>query len=88
MKIKFSDEACKQLDQLDKAVRSRILSYMDKVAVLENPRSRGEALRWGWAGAWRYRVGDYRVICEILDEAITIYVFEIDHRRKIYAKNR
>lgn len=71
--------------KLDKRVRSRILSFLeDRLAYLENPRDLGKALTGQWQGHWRYRVGDYRIICKIEDETITILVIQIGHRREIY----
>ena len=55
-------------------MQKRILDYMDEVGQLENPRSRGKALVENMRGLWRYRVGDYRVICEIQDSKIIISV--------------
>ena len=65
MRIEYTETARKQLKKLDKTMQKRILDYMDEVALLENPRSRGKALVENMRGLWRYRVGDYRVICEI-----------------------
>ena len=50
----------------------------------ENPRVHGKGLVENKSGQWRYRIGDYRVICEIKDEEIIILVLEIGHRREIY----
>ena len=65
-------------------MQKRILDYMDEVGQLENPRSRGKALVENMRGLWRYRVGDYRVICEIQDSKIIISVLKIGHRKNIY----
>ena len=65
-------------------MQKRILDYMDEVALLENPRSRGKALVENMRGLWRYRVGDYRVICEIQEARIIISVLKIGHRKNIY----
>ncbi len=56
----------------------------ERVAAHDNPRDLGAALSGRLAGHWRYRVGDYRIICKIEDETITILVIEIGHRREIY----
>lgn len=50
----------------------------------ENPRQHGKALTGDKSGQWRYRIGDYRIISEILDEEIQILVLEVGHRKKIY----
>ena len=84
MKIEYTETARKQLKKLDKTMQKRILDYMDEVALLENPRSGGKALVENMRGLWRYRVGDYRVICEIQEARIIIYVLKIGHRKNIY----
>ena len=84
MRIEYTETARKQLKKLDKAMQKRILDYMDEVALLENPRSRGKALVENMRGLWRYRVGNYRVICEIQDPRIIISVLKIGHRKNIY----
>lgn len=84
MIIEYTETARKQLKKLDKTMQKRILDYMDEVALLENPRSRGKALVENMRGLWRYRVGDYRVICEIQESRIIISVLTIGHRKNIY----
>ena len=84
MRIEYTETARKQLKKLDKAMQKRILDYMDEVALLENPRSKGKALVENMRGLWRYRVGNYRVICEIQDSRIIISVLKIGHRKNIY----
>jgi mRNA interferase RelE/StbE len=51
---------------------------------LDNPRHLGKALQGNLQGYWRYRVGDYRILCEIIDSQMIIYTIEIGHRREIY----
>ena len=84
MRIEYTETARKQLKKLDKTMQKRILDYMDEVGQLENPRSRGKALVENMRGLWRYRVGDYRVICETQDSKIIISVLKIGHRKNIY----
>ena len=84
MRIEYTETARKQLKKLDKTIQKRILDYMDEVGRLENPRSRGKALVENMRGLWRYRVGDYRVICEIHEERIIISVIKIGNRKNIY----
>ena len=84
MIIEYTETARKQLKKLDKTMQKRILDYMDEVALLENPRSRGKALVENMRGLWRYRVGDYRVICEIQESRIIISVLKIGHHKNIY----
>lgn len=84
MRIEYTETARKQLRKLDKAMQKRILDYMDEVSLLGNSRSRGKALVENMRGLWCYRVGDYRVICEIQDERILISALKIGHRKDIY----
>lgn len=84
MRVIYSEQALKSLKKLDKPVQRIIISYMEKIALLEEPRARGKALSVNLRGFWRYRVGDYRILCEIQDEKIVICVVDIDHRKNIY----
>lgn len=84
MRIIYFEQALKSLKKMDKQVQRLIISYMDKIALLEEPRSRGKALSANLRGFWRYRVGDYRILCQIQDEKIVICVVDINHRKNIY----
>lgn len=86
MRIIYSEEALKSLKKLDRPVQKLIISYMDKIALLEEPRARGKALSASLRGFWRYRVGEYRILCEIQDEKLIICVVDIDHRKNIYKR--
>ena len=84
-KVEYSSKAIKNLRKLDKYTRNLIYAWIDKNLVdCENPRVHGKRLVEDKAGQWRYRVGDYRLICEIEDEKVIILVLEIGHRREIY----
>ncbi len=84
MTVLWSEGAEKQFSKLDKPIQRKILAYMDEVAALENPRSRGKILIGNLVGFWRYRVGDYRVLCKIQDDTLIITVVGVGHRKKIY----
>ena len=83
-KITYTPHARKQFKSLDKSVQRRIQKFLNEVAELADPHVRGCELKWDWAGFWRYRVGDYRIVCDIVEEQITICVVEVGHRREIY----
>ena len=84
-RIEFDERARRDLRKFDVAVQERILNYLRAhVASEESPRRYGEALKGMMAGLWKYRVGDYRLICEIQDEKVTVFVVRIGHRREIY----
>ena len=85
-RIELTATAVKQLAKLDKNEAKRITNFLrQRLAVLKDPRSTGKALTGPHLGAyWRYRVGDYRVICDIQDSALCILVIEIGNRREVY----
>ena len=84
-RIEYTRTAETQLRKLDKPVARRILDYLDdKIATLDNPRTRGKALSGHLGELWRHRIGDYRVICEIQDSIMRVLVVEVGHRKQIY----
>jgi len=83
--VELTATAEKQLRKIDRKWQSKILDYLeDEIAILDNPRSRGKALVGDKKGLWRYRVGNYRIICEILDVNFIIVAVTIGHRKSIY----
>lgn len=87
-KIEIDKKALKAIAALDKPIQKRIASFLkDKLAKLENPRSIGEALQGELKKFWKYRIGDYRLICSIEDKTVTVLVLHVDHRKKVYNKN-
>lgn len=85
-RIEFDEAALKELAKLDKPVARRIVAFLrERVAVLEDPRSVGEALKGSKLGDfWKYRVGDYRVIANIEDGALRVLVLKVGNRREVY----
>lgn len=85
-RIEFQQLAVKQLKKLTKSEANRIVSFLaDRVAQDDNPRRTSAALQGSEIGSfWRYRVGDYRIICDIQDHKLVVLVVEIGHRREIY----
>ena len=88
-RIEFEDAALKELAKLDKQVARRILVFLrERVAVLDDPRSVGEALKGSRLGEfWKYRVGDYRIITNIEDGVMRILVLKVGNRREVYRGN-
>ena len=83
--VEVAEPAERQLRKLDPQVRRRILDWLDDcIEGCKNPRHFGEALKGGRAGLWRYRVGDYRIICHIRDEVLVVLALAVGHRREIY----
>ncbi|MFR6141843.1 MAG: type II toxin-antitoxin system RelE family toxin [Finegoldia sp.] len=87
MRVIYSEKSLKSLKKLDKQVQKMIINYMDKISQLDEPRVRGKALSANLKGFWRYRVSNYRIICEINDNKLIICVVDVDHRRKVYLKD-
>lgn len=83
--IEFGDAAKKDLARLDKPTARRITAFLrERVALLDNPRGIGEALKGSKLGDfWKYRVGDYRVIASIEDGALRVLVVKIGNRREV-----
>lgn len=71
---------------MDKQTARRIRNELSEIAKLEDPRSRGKALTGNLAGVWRYRVGDYRILCDINDGRLVILVVDVAHRREVYKR--
>lgn len=84
MKIEYAPAASKQFARLDKPIQMQIKKYMSEIAILDNPRARGKGLTSNLSGLWRYRVGDYRILCRIRDDKLIITVIEIEHRSMVY----
>lgn len=83
--VEVGDVAERQLRKLDRPVQKRILDWLDeRLEGCKNPRHFGEPLRGEMAGLWRYRIGDYRIICEIQDERLVVLALAVGHRREVY----
>ena len=81
-KIKYSERAIKELEKTDPFTRKYIYSWIDKnLNNCENPRVRGKGLTADRSGEWRYRIGDYRLICLIEDNALVILALSIGRRK-------
>jgi mRNA interferase RelE/StbE len=85
--VEVSDVAERQLRKLDRPVQKRLLDWLDdRIEGCKNPRHFGEPLKGDVAGLWRYRVGDYRIICEIRDERLVVMALAVGHRREVYSR--
>jgi len=83
--IELTRTAEKQLKKLDKKWQRDILDYLEKeIAPLSDPKKRGKELVGDKAGFWRYRVGDYRIICDVREEQFVILAVTIGHRKEVY----
>jgi mRNA interferase RelE/StbE len=83
--VELSESADREIGKLDRQHRERILKFLRRVAGLDDPRSVGKALRGSKLGEfWKYRVGDYRLICKIEDSRMVVLVLRAGHRKEIY----
>ena len=84
--IEFDPNALKDLRKLDKSEQIRLIGFLRKrISTLNNPRDLGQALSGQRLGTyWKYRVGDWRMICDIQDQRIVVRVLRVGSRREIY----
>lgn len=84
-RIEITRTAEKQITKLDRAAQKSILHFLrERLRSTNDPRQWGKALQGEKRGLWRYRVGDYRLICDILDDKIIVMILEVGHRKDIY----
>jgi mRNA interferase RelE/StbE len=82
---RISEKALKQLKKLDKQAAKQIVDYLDaRIAGTEDPRQWGKQLKGELNNIWRYRSGDYRILCLLQDEVFVVLVLEVGHRKNIY----
>lgn len=84
--IEFDPASLSDLKKIDRPIQQRLIGFLkQRVATLENPRDLGEALAGAKLGSyWKYRVGDWRIICDIQDRRIVVRVLRIGNRREVY----
>jgi len=83
--VSVDAQVAKQLEKLDKVSHDRIIKFFRQLQMLDNPRIKGEPLmELRFKGLWRYRVGDYRLICNIKNNELIVLVLDVGHRSKIY----
>lgn len=83
--VEWEDAAVKELRKLDKQAQRDILQYFrERIATKEDPQRFGKALTHDKAGLWRYRLRDYRMICNIEDDRLVVLVLRVGHRKKVY----
>ncbi|MGK7948767.1 MAG: type II toxin-antitoxin system RelE/ParE family toxin [Xenococcaceae cyanobacterium] len=84
-KIEWDSKALKEAKKLDRDARKKIVDYLEKrVLASQNPYQFGKPLKGNKAGIWRYRVGNYRILCQIEDKALIVLVIAVGHRKDIY----
>jgi mRNA interferase RelE/StbE len=81
----FDARALHELQKLDRQAQKDIIAYMEKrIATKQDPRRFGKPLKADLAGLWRYRVRDYRILCQIKDEILLVLVVSVGHRKNVY----
>ena len=84
-RVEFTVDAARDLRRLDPQIARDILAYLrQRIATDNDPRRFGKSLRGEKQGLWRYRVGDYRLICMIEDARLTVIVLRAAHRKEVY----
>ena len=84
MTVVFAEKAKKEFLKLDKPVQRQIQAFIVKLQGMSDPRTSGKPLVGKFSGMRRYRVGDYRLVCEIEDDRILVTVLHIAHRKEVY----
>lgn len=84
-RVEYSERAIKELKKIDKYTQKIIYAWIGKnLEGCENPRQHGRCLTADRSGQWRYRIGDYRLICQIDDDRLIILSLSVGHRREVY----
>jgi mRNA interferase RelE/StbE len=82
--LEFSKSALKQLEKLDKQAARSIITYLEtRLVTSEDPRVIDKALRGDMGEFWRYRVGDYRIIVDIIDHRFIVHILKVGHRKDV-----
>ena len=85
--IKYTATAAKSIKKLDFQIQRKIKAFLEgDLANSEDPREKGKGLTANYAGLWRYRIGDYRLICNIEDHDLIVLVLDAGHRKNIYGR--
>lgn len=82
---KLAERALNQLKKFDPQTRKRIINYLDdRIAGTDNPRQWGKQLKGEFKNIWRYRIGGYRILCQLQGKVCIVLVVDIAHRRDLY----
>ncbi|HEX4046024.1 MAG TPA: type II toxin-antitoxin system RelE/ParE family toxin [Gammaproteobacteria bacterium] len=84
--IEWDERALKEFEKLDKGVQKKIRKYLNERIAKpgSNPYAFGKGLAYDKVGLWRYRVEDYRIVCQIEDEQLIVLVIKVAHRKEVY----
>lgn len=82
--VETTEQFDRDFKKLDRTVQRRVMAYLEEVEKLDDPRQRGKGLTANHAGVWRYRVGDYRILAQLIDNTLTVLTLNVDHRKNVY----
>jgi mRNA interferase RelE/StbE len=83
--IEYDGRAVKDLKKLNRSIRLEIFNYMqERIAAADSPRDFGKPLRHDKFGLWRYRLRDFRIVCELQDARQVVLVVGVGHRKDVY----
>ncbi len=83
--VEFDNRARKELRKLDANIQKQLLELLNQnLAGDIDPREKGSALKGKFRGLWRYRMGDYGIVCQIRDREIVVLILRIAHRKEVY----
>lgn len=85
-RIELTKEFHKALGKQPREAAGRVLRYLKDLDGTEDPRTKGKPLTGPLRGFWRYRVGDYRIVCEIRDDELVVIALMVGHRRDVYKR--
>jgi mRNA interferase RelE/StbE len=84
-RVEFDPDGLEDLRRLDRSVQRSVLKYVrERLATPEDPRRFGKPLSGGLKNLWRYRVGDFRLVCDIREDQLAVLILRIGHRRNVY----
>ena len=82
--VETTEQFDRDFKKLDRTVQRRVMAYLEEVEKLDDPRQRGKGLTANHAGVSRYRVGDYRILAQLIDNTLTVLTLNVDHRKNVY----
>ena len=83
-RVETTEQFDRDFKKLDRAIQRRVMAYLEEVEKLDDPRQRGKGLSANHAGVWRYRVGDHRILAQIIDNSLTVLTLNVDHLKDVY----
>ena len=86
-RIETTERFDREFRKLDSYTQRMVKAWIDRnISETDNPRQHGKGLSANRRGQWRYRIGDYRLLCEIQDDRLVILALTIGHRREVYRR--